>query len=324
MGLAFVFPGQGSQKVGMGRALAEQFSVARQVFEEVQECLSQRLTSIMFEGPEDALTLTENAQPAIMALSIAAFRVLEEEVGDDLGKRIDVVAGHSLGEYSALVAAGSLALGDCAKLLRIRGQAMQQAVAPGEGAMAAILGLDKDAVEEICRIVEPVGVCDLANDNAPGQIVVSGHRKAVEAAVEKAREAGARRAVFLSVSAPFHCRLMEPARRRMEEELATITFRDPLPPLISNVEAAPVKSGSIPRLLATQVEHCVRWRESIERICHDGGDQFIECGPGKVLGGLIRRISRNVEIASLERPEDVEIASLERPEDIDGALKLLA
>ncbi len=303
--LACVFPGQGSQKVGMGRDLSDHFPEARKVFEEVEDALHQPLTKMMFHGPEDALTLTRNAQPAIMAHSIAALRVLEKELGKPLPDVAACTAGHSLGEYSALVAAGALDLATCASLLRIRGSAMQEAVAPGKGAMAAILGLDKSAVEDICRDIG--GVCDPANDNAPGQVVVSGQRKAVEEVADRARSAGARRVMFLSVSAPFHCRLMEPARRKMEEELKKVVFSPLTLPLIANVTAMPVADvHQIPDLLSAQVEACVRWRESIEKMCHDGVTHFIECGPGNVLGGLIRRISPQAKVACLGKVEDMD------------------
>lgn len=309
---AFVFPGQGSQAVGMGRGLAEAFPAARLVFEEVDDALNQRLSVLMFEGPEDELTLTENAQPALMAVSLAVVRVLESEGGFALPERVACVAGHSLGEYSALAAARSLELADAARLLKRRGQAMQTAVPVGEGAMAALLGLELEAAQEIATAatVTPQGgteVCATANDNAPGQVVVSGHRAAVERAVALAAERGARRAVMLPVSAPFHCPLMAPAADAMAEALAETTLAPPLVPLVANVTAAPVQEPeAIRRLLVEQVTGMVRWRESVQAIRAQGVEQLVEAGAGKVLSGLAKRIDRELATAALNEPADVE------------------
>jgi len=309
---AFVFPGQGSQAVGMGRGLAEAFPTARLVFEEVDDALNQRLSVLMFEGPEDELTLTENAQPALMAVSLAVVRVLESEGGFALPERVACVAGHSLGEYSALAAARSLELADAARLLKRRGQAMQTAVPVGEGAMAALLGLELEAAQEIAAAaaVTPQGgteVCATANDNAPGQVVVSGHKAAVERAVALAAERGARRAVMLPVSAPFHCPLMAPAADAMAEALAETTLAPPLVPLVANVTAAPVQEPeAIRRLLVEQVTGMVRWRESVQAIRAQGVEQLVEAGAGKVLSGLAKRIDRELATAALNEPADVE------------------
>jgi len=309
---AFVFPGQGSQAVGMGRGLAEAFPTARLVFEEVDDALNQRLSVLMFEGPEDELTLTENAQPALMAVSLAVVRVLESEGGFALPERVACVAGHSLGEYSALAAARSLELADAARLLKRRGQAMQTAVPVGEGAMAALLGLELEAAQEIAAAaaVTPQGgteVCATANDNAPGQVVVSGHKAAVERAIALAAERGARRAVMLPVSAPFHCPLMAPAADAMAEALAETTLAPPLVPLVANVTAAPVQEPeAIRRLLVEQVTGMVRWRESVQAIRAQGVEQLVEAGAGKVLSGLAKRIDRELATAALNEPADVE------------------
>ncbi len=312
MSRAFVFPGQGSQAVGMGQALAEAFGPARLVFEEVDDALGQRLARLMFEGPESELTLTENAQPALMAVSLAVVRVLEQEAGIRLADKGALVAGHSLGEYSALAAAGALELGDTARLLKRRGQAMQQAVPVGEGAMAALLGLELEAAAEVAAEAAATAengpeVCAPANDNAPGQVVVSGHKAAVERAVELASEKGAKRCDMLPVSAPFHCALMAPAAEVMAEALAAITLRPPALPLIANVTAELVSSPeTIRRLLVEQVTGMVRWRESVLAMKTAGIETLVELGAGKVLSGLVRRIDRELTGTAVGTPEDIE------------------
>ena len=307
MGRAFVFPGQGSQAVGMGRELAEAFAPARHVFQEVDDALSQRLSRLMFEGPESDLTLTENAQPALMAVSLAVVRVLQDEGGIALAERADFVAGHSLGEYSALAAAGALDLADAARLLKRRGQAMQAAVPVGEGAMAALLGLDLEVARAVAAAAAQGEVCDPANDNAPGQVVVSGHRAAVERAIALAAEKGAKRGILLPVSAPFHCALMAPAADAMAEALAAIVLQPPLIPLIANVTAEPVREPeAIRRLLVQQVTGLVRWRESVLAMKAAGVESLVELGAGKVLTGLARRIDRELAATAVGTPADVE------------------
>ncbi len=302
---AFVFPGQGSQAVGMGQDLAEAFGTARLVFEEVDEALNQRLSKLMFEGPEDDLRLTENAQPALMAVSVAVIRVLEKECGIALSDKAAFVAGHSLGEYSALAAAGALGLADTARLLKLRGQAMQKAVPVGDGAMAALLGLELDAVEAIASDAEEGDVCNCANDNAPGQVVVSGDTAAVERAVALAGERGAKRSIMLPVSAPFHCALMQPAADAMQEALAKTEIRTPLVPLVANVTASQVTGPEeIRGYLVEQVTARVRWRESVLYMKEKGVDTLIEAGAGKVLSGLARRIDRELSGRSLQSPAD--------------------
>ena len=311
MSRAFVFPGQGSQAVGMGRGLAEAFPVARHVFEEVDEALKQKLSKLMFEGPEADLTLTENAQPALMAVSQAVLKVLETEGKWTLSARARFVAGHSLGEYSALAAAGSLSLPDAARLLKLRGQAMQKAVPVGVGAMAALLGLDLADAQPIAEAAakETGKVCAAANDNAPGQVVVSGHKEAVERAIALAAEKGAKRSVMLPVSAPFHCPLMKPAADVMGEALEKTTLKVPAVPLIANVTAAPVSDPeTIRRLLVEQVTSTVRWRESVECMKAEGVTRMFELGAGKVLAGLTKRIAREIEASSVGTPEDIEAA----------------
>ena len=310
---AFLFPGQGSQSVGMGRDLAIAFAAAREVFQEVDDTLGQKLSRLMFEGPGEDLTLTENAQPALMAHSLAVLRVLEREGGFALADRAVVVAGHSLGEYSALAAAGSFTLPQAARLLRLRGQAMQAAVPPGQGAMAALLGAELDLAAEICRdaAADPVTgarqVLDIANDNGGGQVVVSGHREAVERAVELAKTRGVRRAMLLPVSAPFHCALMAPAADAMAEALEAAPPTAPAMPLIANVAAAKVTDpAEIARLLVQQVTATVRWRESVLAMTALGIDSFIELGAGKVLTGLIRRISPDSAAAAAGTPAEIE------------------
>ena len=304
---ALVFPGQGSQSVGMGRALAEAFRAAREVFEEVDEALRQNLSRLIFEGPEDELTLTENAQPALMAVSLAAMRVLEREGGLELARHIDCVAGHSLGEYSALAAARASSLADTARLLKRRGQAMQRAVPVGAGAMAALLGLELDAVRSIVEEAAEGEVCAVANDNGASQVVVSGHKAAVERAVELAASRGARRSIMLPVCAPFHCPLMAPAASAMEEALAEVDLREPLVPLVANVTAASVSAPKeIRRLLVEQVTGLVRWRESVLGMKERGVDEMVELGAGRVLSGLARRIDREMATEAIGTPAEIE------------------
>jgi len=307
MSTGFVFPGQGSQAVGMGRALAEAFGAARLVFEETDDALGQRLSRLMFEGPEADLTLTENAQPALMAVSLAVLAVLESEGGFKLSDKATFVAGHSLGEYTALAAAGALSLPDAARLLKRRGLAMQRAVPVGAGAMAALLGLDLPVAEEVAAAAAEGEVCACANDNAPGQVVVSGDRAAVERAVTIAGEKGAKRSILLPVSAPFHCALMAPAAREMEEALAAADLRPPTVPLIANITAAPVSDPeTIRRQLVQQVTGMVRWRESVLRLKEEGVQRLVEIGAGKVLSGLCKRIDREIEALAVGQPGDVE------------------
>jgi [acyl-carrier-protein] S-malonyltransferase len=293
----------------MGAALAESFAAARLVFEEVDDALGQKLSRLMREGPEAELTLTANAQPALMAVSLAVVRVLEQEGGFRLSERASCMAGHSLGEYSALAASGALALAESARLLRVRGAAMQEAVPVGEGAMAALLGLDLPAVNAVVDAVraEMGRVCESANDNAPGQVVISGHKDAVERAIQLAQERGAKRAVLLPVSAPFHCTLMAPAARRMEEALAGAGIQAPAVPIIANITAQPViDAAGIRALLVQQVTGTVRWRESVETMRHRGVTRVVELGAGKVLAGLVKRIDRDVETHSVHGPAEIE------------------
>ncbi len=310
MSTAFIFPGQGSQAVGMGKALADSFSPARAVFEEVDAALSQPLSKIIFEGPEAELTLTANAQPALMAVSLAAIRVLEVEAGLDFCQVAKFVAGHSLGEYSALCAVGALTLSDAARLLRLRGSAMQAAVPVGEGAMAALLGAELDASQEIASAAASAarGVCQVANDNGGGQVVLSGAKAAVEKAMELAKERGIKRAVLLPVSAPFHCALMQGAADAMKAALETAAISAPRVPLVANVTAAPVTDPeTIRRLLVEQVTGAVRWRESVVFMAEAGVTKFVECGAGKVLAGLLKRIAPGVSGISVGAPADIEI-----------------
>ncbi|SNB62464.1 [Acyl-carrier-protein] S-malonyltransferase [Arboricoccus pini] len=305
-----VFPGQGAQTVGMGRALYEALPVAREVFQAVDDALGFSLSKIAFDGPADTLTLTENAQPALMATSLAAFRALEQILGAPLGTRIDFVAGHSLGEYSALVAAGALDLGAAARLLRLRGQAMQRAVPAGQGAMAAVLGLPTDEVEALARSAAARGVCELANDNSDGQAVLSGDRAAVEYAVDLAKSKGARRAVLLDVSAPFHCSLMAGAADELAPALRAAQFSTPAVPLIANVTAAPARDPAVlPDLLVRQVTGRVRWRESMVRMREEQVSLLIEFGAGKVLGGMAKRALPDARILSVQTPDDVAVAA---------------
>ncbi len=307
MARAFVFPGQGSQAVGMGRELAEAFPAARHLFEEVDDALGQRLSRLAFEGPEDELTLTANAQPALMAVSLAALRVLEQEGGLVLAEKVDFVAGHSLGEYSALAAAGTLAVADAARLLRRRGEAMQEAVPVGEGAMAALLGLELEEVRAVAEEAADGQVCEPANDNAPGQVVVSGDAAAVERALALAAERGARRSVLLPVSAPFHCALMQPAAEVMAEALEPVTLQPPQVPVVPNVTAQPVSEpDTLRRLLVQQVTGMVRWRESVLAMRDAGVDSLVELGAGRVLTGLARRIDRDLAGQAVGTPADIE------------------
>lgn len=304
---AFVFPGQGSQTVGMGRALAAAFAPARQIFEEVDDALTQNLSLIMFEGPESELTLTENAQPALMAASLAVIRVLEREGGVTLDRNTAFVAGHSLGEYSALAAAGAIAIGDTARLLRQRGRAMQEAVPVGDGAMAALLGLDIDEGQAVAAEAAGAGqVCAVANDNAPGQVVVSGHRQAVERAIAIARTHGARRSIALPVSAPFHSPLMAPAAAVMAQALERVTLRSPSVPLVANVSATATQDPDrIRRGLVEQVTAMVRWRESILFLDQNCVEEVVEIGAGRVLTGLAKRIVPDISTRSVGTPQEV-------------------
>ena len=311
MKTALVFPGQGSQAVGMGKALAEQFPVAREVFVRVDEALSQKLSKVMFEGPEAELTLTANAQPALMAASIAALRALEHETGFGAAKDAAFVAGHSLGEYSALCAAGALEIEDTARLLRLRGEAMQKAAPVGEGAMAALLGLDfgkavRIATEAAREFHLEGAICQAANDNGGGQVVISGTKQAVERAMELAKLEGAKRALLLPVSAPFHCALMQPAAEAMEAALRNVAIKAPKPPLVSNVAAEAVENPeAIRRGLVEQVTGTVRWRESVLYMSGQDVTRFIEVGSGKVLTGLIKRIVEGATAISIGAPADI-------------------
>jgi [acyl-carrier-protein] S-malonyltransferase len=307
MAIAFVFPGQGSQAVGMGKALAERFAPARAVFEEVDAALGQKLSALMFEGPEAELTLTANAQPALMAVSMAVLRTLEAEAGLDLACDAKFVAGHSLGEYSALAAAGSFTLADTARLLRLRGDAMQKAVPVGQGAMAALLGLDYETGVAVAAEAAQGEVCQIANDNGGGQVVASGTKSAVERAVEIAKAKGARRAMMLQVSAPFHCALMKPAADAMAEALAKVDIKAPKVPLVANVLATAVSDpAEIRKRLVEQVTGTVRWRECVAYMAHEGVESFYEIGSGKVLSGLVKRIAEGATGTSIGAPADIE------------------
>ncbi|HWL58821.1 MAG TPA: ACP S-malonyltransferase [Paracoccus sp. (in: a-proteobacteria)] len=301
---AFVFPGQGAQVIGMGRELAEAYPAARDVFAEVDEALGEKLSDLIWNGDIEMLTLTQNAQPALMATSMAAFRALEAE-GFGI-KDADFVAGHSLGEYSALCAAGALGLSDTARLLRLRGQAMQEAVPVGQGAMAAILGLDFATVDQIARDAAEGEVCQAANDNDPAQVVISGHKAAVERAAALAKERGAKRALMLPVSAPFHSALMQPAAAVMAEALAAVEIATPAVPLVANVRAEPVSDpGVIRRLLVEQVTGSVRWRESVAFMAGAGVTEFWEIGAGKALSGMIKRIAKDAVTKNIGTPADI-------------------
>jgi [acyl-carrier-protein] S-malonyltransferase len=306
MAVAFVFPGQGSQTVGMGKALATNFAPARLLFEEVDTALGSKLSATIFEGPAEALTLTENAQPALMAVSLAVMRVLEAETGLDLARDATFVAGHSLGEYSALAAAGAFAVADAARLLRTRGQAMQKAVPVGVGAMAALIGLEFDAASAVAAQAAQGEICQAANDNGAGQVVVSGNKSAVERAVEIAKSNGAKRAMLLPVSAPFHCALMQPAADVMADALARISVKRPSVPVVANVLAKPISNPAeiVPALVA-QVTGTVRWRESVMFMASAGVTDFYEAGAGKVLSGLIKRLAGGSNVGAIGNPEDV-------------------
>ncbi|CAN7407101.1 ACP S-malonyltransferase [Rhizobium sp. LjRoot254] len=308
MTVAFTFPGQGSQSVGMGKELADSFAEARAVFDEVDEALGEKLSDVMWNGPEETLTMTANAQPALMAVSIAAIRVMQAR-GLDLKSKVAYVAGHSLGEYSALCAAGTFTLADTARLLRIRGNAMQAAVPAGKGAMAAIIGLEHSAVEAICQSVASLGACQIANDNGGGQLVVSGEKAAVEQAAALAKEQKALRAILLPVSAPFHSRLMAPAADAMSEALSKVQANNPIVPVVANVRAAPVTDASeIVKLLVEQVTGQVRWRETVEWFAANGVTSLYEIGSGKVLTGLVRRIDKSLAGTAVNTPADIDAA----------------
>ena len=309
MTAAFTFPGQGSQAVGMGKALADAFPAAKAVFDEVDAALGEKLTAIIWEGPAETLQLTENAQPALMAVSLATLRVLETEGGIDVARDAAFVAGHSLGEYSALAAAGAFSIHDTAKLLRTRGLAMQKAVPVGVGAMAALLGLDYETAVAVAAEAARGQVCQAANDNGGGQVVVSGDKAAVDRAVEIAKTRGAKRAMLLPVSAPFHCSLMQPAADAMAEALAGVTINTPKAPLVSNVLASAITSpDEIRKRLIEQVTGTVRWRESVAYMASKGVTRFLEIGAGKVLSGLVKRIADGAVGVPVGGPADVEAA----------------
>jgi|SRR5271166_5314454 len=306
MAVAYIFPGQGSQTVGMGKALAENFPVARALFEEVDEALGEKLSGIIFGGPAETLMLTENTQPALMAVSLATLRVLESEAGVDLASEAAFVAGHSLGEYSALAAAGALTVADTARLVRIRGRAMQQAVPVGMGAMAALIGLEFDQAAAVAAEAAQGQICQAANDNGAGQVVVSGDKAAVERAVEIAKGRGAKRAAMLPVSAPFHCALMQPAAEVMAETLASVAVKRPCVPLVANVAAKPVSEPTaIVDGLIAQVTGTVRWRESVGFMAGAGVGMFYEVGAGKVLTGLVKRIASGTTGVAIGTPADI-------------------
>lgn len=304
---AFVFPGQGSQMVGMGKEIAESFAEARDVFQEVDDALSQNLSRMMFDGAEADLNLTENTQPALMAVSVAVAHVLRKQGGIEIGKHCSFVAGHSLGEYSALTAAGTIALRDTARLLKLRGTSMQRAVPVGVGAMAAILGMDFKDVVSVAADAAQNQVCQAANDNSDGQVVVSGHKEAVERAIALATERGAKRAVLLPVSAPFHCALMSPAADAMRPALAETIFSAPAAPVVTNVTAiAETKPEILKNLLVDQITGMVRWRESVLWMRDQSVTEMVELGSGKVLAGLVKRIDKNIVCESVEKPEQIE------------------
>ena len=307
MSLAFVFPGQGSQAPGMGRDLADAFPIARETFQEVDDALGQKLSRLMFEGPAEELTLTANAQPALLAVSLAITRVLAKEGGFDLSRQVSLVAGHSLGEYSALTATGSFDLATATRLLRQRGDAMQAAVPPGEGAMAALLGADAEQAAAICTEAAQGDVLEVANDNGGGQVVISGAKAAVERAVEAAKAAGIKRAMILPVSAPFHCAMMEPAARVMEAALERAVMTHPAVPVVANVTASPVSDPEVIRgLLVRQVTGTVRWRECVAAMVASGCTRFVEVGAGRVLTGLMKRNAPEASASALNNPADIE------------------
>jgi [acyl-carrier-protein] S-malonyltransferase len=309
MAIAFIFPGQGSQEVGMGKELAQTFAVARSVFSEVDEALGQKLSQLMWEGPKESLTLTENAQPALMAVSMAIMRVLEREHGFNLKDKVAFVAGHSLGEYSALAAAGAFTIADAAKLLKTRGRAMQTAVPVGKGAMAALLGVGLEAAEKVAAEAAQGQVCQVANDNEPTQVVLSGAREAIERVAEVGKRHGVRRAVPLPVSAPFHCALMQPAAEVMAKALAEVAVKEPVVPVVANVLARPIRApDEIRRRLVEQVTGTVRWRECVTAMGSEGVTHFYEIGAGKVLSGLVKRILKDANAAPIGTPADIEAA----------------
>jgi [acyl-carrier-protein] S-malonyltransferase len=309
MAIAFIFPGQGSQDVGMGRELAQTFASAREVFEEVDAALSQNLSQIMWEGPKETLTLTENAQPALMAVSMAVMRVLEREKGFSLKDKVKFVAGHSLGEYSALAAAGAFSLADAARLLKLRGQAMQAAVPVGQGAMTALLGIGIDAARKVAEAAAQGEVCQVANDNEPTQVVLSGAKSAINRVPAVGKELGVRRAVPLPVSAPFHCTLMQPAADAMAKALAAVSVNAPSVPVVANVLAQPISDpAEIKKRLVEQVTGTVRWRECVTYMTANGVTHFYEIGAGKVLAGLAKRIDPNVAAASMGSSADIDAA----------------
>lgn len=306
MTTAFIFPGQGSQAVGMGKSLADNFPVAKAVFDEVDAALSQKLSAVMWEGPSEELTLTANAQPALMAVSLAVVRVLESEAGLDLKRDAAFVAGHSLGEYSALAAAGTFSIGDAARLLRIRGDAMQKAVPAGQGAMAALLGAELDLAREIAAAAAQGEVCEAANDNGGGQVVLSGAKAAIDRAIVLAGERGVKRAMLLPVSAPFHCALMQPAADAMHDALAKVSMQAPVVPVVANVGAAPLSDpDAIRASLVAQVTGTVRWRECVQAMAAAGVTDFVELGSGKVLAGLVKRIAAGVTPVSIGTADDI-------------------
>ncbi len=309
MAIALVFPGQGSQDVGMGKALAEAYPEARAVFDEVDAALGQQLSAVMWEGPKETLTLTENAQPALMAVSMAVMRVLEAK-GFSIAKKVKLVAGHSLGEYSALAAAGAISLADTARLLKLRGQAMQKAVPVGQGAMAALLGVGMDVAAKVAEEAAQGDVCQVANDNEPTQVVLSGHKTAIDRVInEVGKKHGVRRAMPLPVSAPFHCALMQPAADAMAEALAKVEIRKPVVPVVCNVLAAPIDDPEeIRRRLVEQVTGSVRWRESVQYMAANGITDVYEIGAGKVLAGLVKRIAKDTSATSLGLPADIDAA----------------
>ncbi|MDP1837366.1 MAG: ACP S-malonyltransferase [Reyranella sp.] len=304
---AFVFPGQGSQAVGMGADLAAAFATARDVFGEVDEALKQNLSKLMREGPENDLVLTENAQPALMAVSLAIIRIIEKDGGKPLSALASHVAGHSLGEYSALAAAGTLKVADAARLLKLRGQSMQKAVPVGVGAMAALLGIELEAAQEACKEAAQGEVVAVANDNGGGQVVVSGHKGAVERAIEAAKARGCKRGMLLPVSAPFHCSLMQPAADAMKAALEQVTLMPPRVPLIANVLASEISDPTaIKQRLVEQVTGLVRWRESVQYMKSTGVEVLVECGTGKVLSGLVKRIDKDMTGLALNAPQDID------------------
>lgn len=307
MSRAFLFPGQGSQAVGMGKELAEAFATARHLFQEVDDALSQKLSALMFEGPEADLTLTENAQPALMAVSLAVVRVAEKDFGVDLAAKGAFAAGHSLGEYSALCAMGALSVADTARLLKLRGQSMQKAVPVGEGAMAALLGAELDLAQQIVAEAQQGEVVGCANDNGGGQVVISGKKSAVERAIEVAKAKGVKRAMLLPVSAPFHCAMMQPAADAMAEALGKVALKAPRLPIVSNVTAKGESNpDDIKKLLVQQVTGLVRWREGVQWLKSQGVAQVVELGSGKVLAGLVKRIDKDIEPLSVGSPAELE------------------